>query len=168
MQQLIAERWHEEVSGAHRYLAFDSGNFAVAEPDPQVDARAPVSGWFAYYEGRQFAVLQISGTSSQFAVACGSMVVVLHERTTLKWRSTLGGRTLEIHEDGRQLLRFDYRSALRYLLHPLRFLREVILADDWWGLTCDLPGFVHSTASRPGGLAQALADWNARRTKGVA
>ena len=163
MPEVILERWTRFERVERRHVAVDlthpeKWRFVEWPPSREVD------GWFAFYEGRMFAVVPASPTRASEAdtILFDKSSYQIAETSEVKHASGLGGRSFELRSHYGSVATFRYRQPWRYLLKPGRLVRDVLLESDWWGLENDLPNWVHSTLKQRS-LSEALSLWNERR-----
>lgn len=156
MSVIILKRWHKSLDKAHPFLILDDKNntFKLIKRNDTIDNE--VNGWFGKYENRFFCLYKKKDTSI-FFISCGDVCIDLSEAITLKHEVNLLYRKLIVEKEGKPLFIFRYRSFIWYLLNRPFELMDLVF-DDWWGLECDLPGFLFSTLSNKGteGLLETL------------
>lgn len=138
----VFERWCERT-GKHRYIEIPND---IQKPLTAY-ASGEVCGWFAQYREGLFAFWLED--ERQF-VRWRDNMVQLKPYTKINWRSGCQGRHIEIVDNGKKLLEASYHTLLR---NP-----GAMFESDWWGLTDDLPSFVHS-GHEDGTLAQRVKGW---------
>ena len=135
--------WEPRVSaGRTRLDLLVEGERAVVceNADAGVASRR---GWFAVYEKTVFGVFEWLGSETcNTALFLDGKIWFLTNTVELTSMITLTHRSFRV-ADGTTTFVFKYHRLWWNLLHrPKTALFDVVFADDWWGVVCDLPGWV--------------------------
>ena len=136
-------------------LTFE-GERAVVHKHVDVGVARP-SGWFAIYEDAVFGAFEWPGSKDcQIALFVEGRMWPLTSDVELTSTRTLTHRSFSLK--GRSgVVVFNYQRLWWNLLHkPKAALLDIVFADDWWGVVCDLPGWVEGRW-KAGKLAEELA-----------
>lgn len=125
------------------------------------------SGWFAIYEGEVFGAFEWTGTRDcQVALFIQGTIWPLTPDVQLTSTRNLTNRSFSVKSRSGVAV-FNYQKFWWNLLHkPQAALLDVVLADDWWGLTCDLPGWIEARW-KAGKLAEEIANGLKRGVEGA-
>jgi hypothetical protein len=141
----ILHPWELRVSGGYKYIEL---NIQSDRVDIQHASDADIDnsdGWFAVYEQEVFGVFMESENSDSVpALLLRGKVCPLTPDTKLHSRLYLTHRAFTLSK-GRNTIRFNYQRLWWNLIRrPIFAISNVLFADDWWGVVCDLPSWVES------------------------
>ena len=135
--------WEPRVSSGYDSIQLDiQENKAVVRKFPNAEKNEP-NGWFAIYEQDMFGVfcLPIPG-DPQITLLIANRIWHLTEDVQLSWSQSSTRRSLTVR-NANEVITFYYQKIWWHLLRrPLTAISEVVFADDWWGIVCDLPSWV--------------------------
>lgn len=137
--------WEPRVSGGYGLVNVTmEGGQAAVQPQANLGSSRP-SGWFAVYEGEFFGVLHLPDSNEcQIAILVGNTIWRLTTDVQLSSSRTLTQRSFVL-KGANGSITFNYQKLWWNLLRrPGTALSQVVFADDWWGVVCDLPGWVES------------------------
>jgi hypothetical protein len=150
--------WEPRVSKGHQCIEVTiAGDHAVVQPLDGESSAHPI-GWFAAYEDKFFGVFQ-SPDFNDFrpVLLIGNAVWPLAQDSQLSSSRSLVQRSFTI-TDARGSANLRYQRLWWNLFHkPGTALSQIVFADDWWGVVCDLPGWVASRWSA-GRLADEMTE----------
>lgn len=150
--------WESRVSGGygHLELTIHGDQIGVKKSTGSVDTKA--NGWFAIYESDVFAVFQIPDANDcQVGLLIADKIWRLTTDVQLSSSRSLTQRVFLLDTKSTSIA-FKYQRLWWNLLHkPTEVLTRVVLVDDWWGVVCDLPGWVASRWTA-GSLAEELME----------
>lgn len=137
--------WNLRVSGGF-------GRVEVKADGEQVDVLkyveagvTPAKGWFAVYEDVVFGVFEWPASEDHsIALLIYDRIWRLTPETQLKSSQHFTHYTFNLNS-GHDNVVFNYQRFWWTLFHrPKDAIPEVLFADDWWGVVCDLPGWVEA------------------------
>lgn len=115
-------------------------NDSVKLSGTNLDSRL-INGVYACYLEGIFCVFYLDNILYVFF---DNLLIVYDEIMSINWRSDGCGRRIEINLLNRRSFVFNYQGLRGFFINPMRFIKEVIFASDWFGLTSDLPSNLHS------------------------
>ena len=143
VRTIVLKPWHLRVAGGYAHVAVTLEREDIDVRKVRSVEPIEATGWFAIYEDRVFGIfLTLDGENTQASLLVNGKVWQITNETRLAHRTSLTHRTFE-YQRRSDFFAFDYQRLWPTLLRrPIYALREVLLADDWWGVVCDLPGTV--------------------------
>ncbi|MFY8064740.1 MAG: hypothetical protein ACOVN2_13675 [Usitatibacteraceae bacterium] len=101
-----------------------------------------INGWFGVYDGKLFAVFCDADAGGLFLHVDGRTIAI-PDIVSTRHSANLRARILEIELRAETVL-FTYQDVVRGLVrNPAQALSNIVFADDWWGVVCDLPAWLH-------------------------
>jgi hypothetical protein len=152
--------WEPRVgAGFMRVDLTVEGERAVVDKHTDVGVTRP-NGWFAIYEDAVFGAFEWPGAKDcQVALFVEGRIWRLTCDVQLTSTRTLTHRSFSVKSETETgVVVFNYQRLWWNLLHkPKAALLDVVFADDWWGVVCDLPGWVEARW-KAGKLAEEIAN----------
>lgn len=153
---LILHPWDVRVGGGY-------GRVELSVQGDKIDVRKVADagttspdGWFAIYERDVFGVFMMPDSKEVCpALLLKGRVWKLSSDVQLSGRHDLARRTFTLNKQG-ESVRLDYQRLWWNLFRrPVFAFSQVMFVDDWWGVVCDLPGWVES-GWKTGAFAETL------------
>lgn len=103
------------------------------------------NGWFAVYEKTPFCVFEWPDTKHRdVGLLVQGRIIRLTSANVLTSSRGFACRTFTVDGQNETVV-FDYQRLWWNLIRsPTTALTDIALADDWWGVVCDLPGWVEA------------------------
>lgn len=113
-----------------------------------VNDKQPPVGFFAVYEDEIFAVFLRPDSASDVSILMSGRIWSLTPDVRIVWRhpaeSGRWSRSIEI-SDEKDRAKLNYHTFRWNIAHrPVYAICNVLFADEWWGVLCDLPSWVET------------------------
>ena len=140
--QFILKPWYRLVSfddsAIQVELEDDHFSYQLYKGDDKFD------GWYAKYDEGVFIFFK--DNNNRATIGWKKKVVNIDKIYRVDWSNNYSGRLFECFDKNNQsLLKCHYDTYWQYVFNPLRFICEIFMPDDDWGLVCDLPSVIHSS-----------------------
>ena len=125
------------VAHGARSATYVSGNIALHATQVPIQR---AGGWFGIYDAKVFALLNAPDESA-LLVHIDGVTIPVSKISNCSHQASLSCRTLSFDFESRRVS-FSYQRLFhRFASNPLDAISRIIFADDWWGVTCDLPAW---------------------------
>lgn len=144
MSNIILAPWHRLVSIKGAFVEYDELRQRTFPMRGSVGGR--ISGFYASYIDGFFAVFE--DRDGDIKILLNGIVISKSEISKASVTSGIFGRKLSLNLKTGEQKFFIYQSPKTIFRHPIKFINSVLLADDDWGLVCDLPGYLSSVIEK--------------------
>ncbi len=137
---VILKCWHTLVAfKKHELLSLSLGNERFKFTPYRGEQKA-CGVYAAYHEGIFVFFATEDGT---LQIGWKDQLVDVSEISKTVWSGKVSGLSFEaIGQNGQCLMLVKYQTLRQYLWNPFKFLYDILVPDDDWGLVADLPDFI--------------------------
>lgn len=141
-------RWHNSLASELATKGHRLGDKLFLNANPKIPEAFKQSsrGVYAIFDGIFFGIYRTpTDQELKLSVCIGGDLFDVCPASVIKHKVSLQKTTFSICSENTQAAVFSYRKLSWILLHGSMAEKADYFFDDWWGLTCDLPGWIEST-----------------------
>jgi hypothetical protein len=140
MPVIILRPWEKRVSGNATAAKISIVNDQVQYHLENTEGQNSYAGWYGIYDNELFGVF-LDSTSKSIKIAAGEIILPIEYIISVEWQALIKHRHLLLVTSMTNIDFYYQKLWWNLLRRPWHGIFGVLLAEDWWGVTCDLPGW---------------------------